>query len=49
MDATFRLADGQVVSKYDYTHAIEDGDFNLYGWAGPQAGVWWIQASGEYY
>ena len=49
MDATFGFADGRVVSKYDYTHAIEDGDFNLYGWAGPQAGVWWIQASGEYY
>lgn len=49
MDATFALAEGQVVSKYDYTHAIEDGDFNLYGWAGPQAGVWWMQASGEYY
>ena len=49
MDATFVLADGRVVSKYDYCHAIEDGDFNVYGWAGPQAGVWWIQASGEYY
>ena len=49
MDATFRLADGRVVSKYDFTHAIEDGGFNLYGWAGSQAGVWWIQASGEYY
>lgn len=49
MDATFALADGRVVSKYDYTHAIEDGDFKLYGWAGPEAGVWWIQASGEYY
>ena len=49
MDATFVLADERVVSKYDYCHAIEDGDFNIYGWAGPQAGVWWIQASGEYY
>jgi rhamnogalacturonan endolyase len=49
MDATFGLADGRVVSKYDYSHAIEDDDFNLYGWAGSQAGVWWIQASGEYY
>ncbi len=49
MDATFRLADGTVVSKYNYSHAIEDGDFNLYGWAGPKNGVWWIQVSGEYY
>ena len=49
MDATFRLADGTVVSKYNYSHAIEDGDFNLYGWAGPKTGVWWIQPSGEYY
>ena len=49
MDATFALDGGRVVSKYDYTHAIEDGDFNLYGWAGSEAGVWWIQASGEYY
>ena len=49
MDATYRLPDGRVVSKYNYTHAIEDDAFNLYGWAGPQIGVWWIQASGEYY
>jgi len=49
MDATFRLADGSTVSKYNYTHAIEDGAFNLYGWAEPKIGVWWIQASGEYY
>lgn len=50
MDATFRLADGNIVSKYNYCHAIEDSDdFQLYGWAGPKTGVWWIQASGEYY
>ncbi len=50
MDATFHLADGHIVSKYDYCHAIEDGNaFELYGWAGPKTGVWWIQASGEYY
>ena len=49
MDATFRLADKRTVSKYNYTHAIEDDAFNIYGWAGPQNGLWWIQASGEYY
>jgi rhamnogalacturonan endolyase len=49
MDATFRLADGRTVSKYNYTHAIEDGAFNVYGWAGPEAGIWWVQGSGEYY
>ena len=49
MDATFRLTDGTVVSKYNNTHAIEDDAFHLYGWAEPKAGVWWIQPSGEYY
>ena len=49
MDATFALADGRVVSKYNYCHAIEDDEFGLYGWAGSQAGVWFMQASGEYY
>jgi rhamnogalacturonan endolyase len=49
MDATFRLPDGRVVSKYNYCHEIEDGEFHLYGWAGPKTGVWWIQPSGEYY
>jgi rhamnogalacturonan endolyase len=49
MDATFRLKNGQVVSKYNYTHAIEDDAFHLYGWAGPRTGVWWIQPSAEYY
>ena len=40
---------GTVVSKYNYTHAIEDDAYHLYGWAGPEAGVWWIQPSAEYY
>lgn len=49
MDATYRLKDGEVVSKYNYTHAIEDGACQLYGWAGPKTSVWWVQPSAEYY
>ncbi len=49
MDATYRLKNGRVVSKYNYAHAIEDDASHLYGWAGPKTGVWWIQPSAEYY
>jgi rhamnogalacturonan endolyase len=49
MDAAYRLNSGQVVSKYNYTHAIEDDAYRLYGWASAKAGVWWIQPSAEYY
>ena len=48
-DAAYRLKNGEVVTKYDYTHAIEDGAYQLYGWTGRETGVWWIQPSAEYY
>jgi len=49
MDATFRLADGRVVTKYDYCHDIELDDYHVYGWASEREGVWLIQPSAEYY
>ncbi|MHC4201030.1 MAG: polysaccharide lyase family protein [Planctomycetota bacterium] len=49
MDATFRLAGGKVVSKYDYCHDIADDDYHVYGWAGKRSAVWLIQPSAECY
>ena len=49
MDATFRLDDGRVATKYDYCHDIADDDYHVYGWAGKKTAVWIIQPSAEYY
>jgi rhamnogalacturonan endolyase len=51
MDATFRLADGRVVSKYNYCLDITDGAYHAYGWAASREGrgVWLVQPSAEYY
>ena len=49
MDATFRLKDGRVVSKYNYCHDIAEDNYHVYGWASKRDGVWLIQPSAEYY
>ncbi|NQT86422.1 hypothetical protein HQ560_06625, partial [bacterium] len=49
MDATYRLADGREVSKYDYCHDIEQDAYHVYGWSSAREGVWLIQPSAEYY
>lgn len=51
MDATYRLTDGRVVTKYDFCHDIADDAYHVYGWAsrGQRVGVWLVQPSAEYY
>lgn len=51
MDATWRLKDGRVATKYDYCHDIVDDDYHVYGWisSSKKEGVWLIQPSAEYY
>jgi rhamnogalacturonan endolyase len=48
MDATYRLPDGRVVSKYDYVVDMARGEQRVCGWAGREGGVWLVQPSGEY-
>ena len=48
-DRVIRLPGGRVVSDYDNCHDLEDGNFHVYGWAGPDAGVWVLQPNGDYY
>jgi len=48
-DVARRLPGGRVVSPYDTCHDLEDDNFRAYGWAGSDAGVWLLQASGDYY
>lgn len=47
--AAIRLPSRRVVSPYDNCQDLEDGDFQAYGWAGQDAGVWVLQPNGDYY
>lgn len=47
-DETFELADGTIITKYDWSNYVRERDF--YGVYGPDVvGSWWIHPSTEYF
>lgn len=46
-DETWQLADGSFITKYDWSNAVRDRDFN--GIYGSEAGSWYIHPTTEYY